>query len=113
MEYATAACNSGVQGNAMREFLWSEDMADACVHIMERVDFMDIAAAEHGDNGEILNCHIKVGTGVELSIKDLARTVSLVVGYMGEIKFDSSKPDGTPRKLTDVGKLQSRMATLC
>ena len=92
-------------GNAMREFLWSEDMAEACVHILERVDFSDIAASTHGKGGEIRNCHINIGTGKELSIKDLARIVSRVVGYGGAIRFDPSKPDGTMRKLMDVGKL--------
>ncbi|MCL2878409.1 MAG: NAD-dependent epimerase/dehydratase family protein, partial [Acidobacteria bacterium] len=92
-------------GNAMREFLWSEDLADACVHILERVDFNDIAASLRGNVGEIRNCHINIGTGGELSIKDLARIVSRVVGFNGEIRFDRSKPDGTMRKLTDVGKL--------
>jgi len=92
-------------GNAMREFLWSEDMADACVHILEHVNFRDIAASIHDNGGKIRNCHINIGTGIELSIKDLARIVAKVVGYNGEIIFDSSKPDGTMRKLTDVGKL--------
>jgi len=92
-------------GNAMREFLWSEDMADACVHILERVDFSDIAASTHSGGGEIRNCHINIGAGVELSIKDLSRIISRIVGYKGEIRFDPSKPDGTMRKLTDVSKL--------
>jgi len=92
-------------GNALREFLWSEDLADACVYILERVDFSDIAAAIHVNGGEIRNCHINIGTGRELSIKDLARIVLRIVEYKGEIRFDPSKPDGTMRKLTDVGKL--------
>jgi len=92
-------------GNALREFLWSDDLADACVHILERIDFRDIAESMCVDSGEIRNCHINIGTGSELSIKELARTVSRIVGYGGEIRFDSSKPDGTMRKLTDVGKL--------
>jgi len=113
-ELITALANFGIYedsvelwgtGNAMREFLWSEDLADACVHIMERVDFRDIVASTHDDGGEIRNCHINIGTGKELSIKDLARIVSRIVGYRGEIKFDHSKPDGTMRKLTDVSKL--------
>jgi GDP-L-fucose synthase len=93
-------------GKAMREFLWSEDMADACVHIMERVDFKDIATAIPSESGEIRNCHINIGTGKEISIEDMARIVSQVAGYAGEIKFDPSKPDGTMRKLTDVTKLR-------
>ena len=115
-ELASMLANYGIRdgsvelwgtGNAMREFLWSEDMADACVHIMERVDFRDVAAEMRGDNGEIRNCHINIGTGRELSIRDLARIVAHVVGYGGEIRFDPSKPDGNMRKLTDVGKLHS------
>jgi len=94
-------------GCALREFLWSEDMADACVHILERVDFSDIVAAAPNNNGEIRNTHINIGTGIELSIKDLALLIARVVDYKGAILFDSSKPDGTPRKLTDVGKLHS------
>jgi GDP-L-fucose synthase len=95
-------------GNALREFLWSEDMADACVHILERIDFKDIVAAMPASgNGEVRNCHINIGTGKELSIKNLAQIVTQVIGYTGEIKFDPSKPDGTMRKLIDVSKLRS------
>jgi GDP-L-fucose synthase len=94
-------------GSAAREFMWSEDMADACVHILERVDFKDIAASTNNDGGEIRNCHINIGTGVEISIKEMTRTVAKIINYKGEIKFDPSKPDGTMRKLTDVGKLHS------
>ncbi|MCL2183317.1 MAG: GDP-L-fucose synthase [Chitinispirillia bacterium] len=92
-------------GNALREFLWSEDMADACVHILERVDFKDIAASMSSNKNEIRNCHINIGTGKEISIKNLADTVAKTVDYHGEIRFDPSKPDGTMRKLTDVTKL--------
>lgn len=91
-------------GGALREFLWSEDMADACVHILERVDFSALAGGENG--GEIRNCHINIGTGVELSVKELALLIARAAGYAGEIRFDSSKPDGTPRKLADVSKLR-------
>ncbi|MDR0305564.1 MAG: GDP-L-fucose synthase [Chitinispirillales bacterium] len=94
-------------GSAMREFLWSEDMADACVYILERVDFTNITRATSFDNGEIRNCHINIGTGKELSIKNLTQIISQAIGYTGEICFDSSKPDGAMRKLTDVGKLHS------
>lgn len=89
-------------GNPLREFLWSEDMADASVYIMEKVDFKDTYAP--GEN-EIRNCHINIGTGKEISIKDLAMLIAKEVGYKGRITFDSSKPDGTMRKLTDVTKL--------
>jgi GDP-L-fucose synthase len=95
-------------GNARREFLWSEDMADACVYILERVGFKEIAATAHGGNsGEIRNCHINIGTGKEITIRDLAHTVSRIIGYRGELRFDSSKPDGAMRKLTDIGKLHN------
>ncbi|MDR2148449.1 MAG: GDP-L-fucose synthase [Tannerella sp.] len=90
-------------GKPMREFLWSEEMADACVHIMQNVDFKDLIS----DEREIRNCHINIGTGKEISIKDLAYTISKTVGYQGEIRFDASKPDGTMRKLTDVSKLHA------
>ncbi|MCL2220637.1 MAG: GDP-L-fucose synthase [Chitinispirillia bacterium] len=92
-------------GNALREFLWSEDMADACVHILERIDFKDITASIPNNKKEIRNCHINIGTGKEISIKNLADTVAKIVDYQGKIKFDPSKPDGTMRKLTDVSKL--------
>jgi len=94
-------------GMALREFLWSEDMADACVHILERVDFKDIAAMASGGKGETRNCHINIGTGKEISIRDLAGLAAKVAGYQGDIRFDPSKPDGTMRKLTDVTKLHN------
>ena len=90
-------------GKPMREFLWSEDMADACVFIMESVDFDDLKK----DKEEIRNCHINIGTGKEISIKNLAETIEKIIDYKGDIRFDSSKPDGTMRKLTDVSKLTS------
>lgn len=90
-------------GTPMREFLWSEDMADASVHILENISFEDLK----GDNKEIRNCHINIGTGIELSIKELAYKIKEAVGYSGEIKWDSSKPDGTMRKLCNVDKLHS------
>ncbi|CAK7052670.1 MAG: GDP-L-fucose synthase [Petrimonas sp.] len=90
-------------GRPMREFLWSEDMADACVFIMENVNFDDLKQ----DKKEVRNCHINIGTGREISIKDLAETIRKIIGYQGEICFDASRPDGTMRKLTDVSKLTS------
>lgn len=90
-------------GTPMREFLWSEDMADASVHILENVSFEDLK----GNNPEIRNCHINIGSGKELSIKDLAYKIKNVVGYLGDIHWDSSKPDGTMRKLCSVDKLHS------
>lgn len=91
-------------GSPMREFLWSEDMADASVHVLLNVDFKD---TYNPDAEEIRNCHINVGTGCELSIRQLAGIVADEVGFRGELRWDASKPDGTPRKLTDVSKLHS------
>lgn len=88
-------------GKPLREFLWSEEMADACVFIMEKVDFDDLK----GNQKEIRNCHINIGTGEELSIKDLAQTIQSVVGFKGTLRFNTQKPDGTMRKLTDPSKL--------
>jgi len=90
-------------GKPMREFLWSEEMADACVYIMEQVDFKDLAALS-GEK-DIRNCHINIGTGKEISIKDLALLIKKKVDFKGEIVFDLTKPDGTMRKLTDPSKL--------
>lgn len=90
-------------GAPLREFLWSEDMADASVHIMEHVDFADV----RGEGAEVRNCHINIGSGKELSIKELAYKVKDATGFGGEIAWDSTKPDGTMRKLCDVSKLHS------
>lgn len=91
-------------GKPLREFLWSEEMADASVHVLLNVDFKDTYKA--GDK-EIRNCHINVGTGKELTIKEVAEKVIKEVGFKGELRWDASKPDGTPRKLTDVTKLHN------
>jgi GDP-L-fucose synthase len=88
-------------GKPMREFLWSEEMADACVHVMEKVDFSDVVKGEN----EVRNTHINIGTGKEVSIKELAGLIKKVVGFNGEFYFNTDKPDGTMRKLTDVSKL--------
>ena len=120
-------------GAPLREFLWSEDMADASVHVLLNVDFSDIIGIEkyssvhygtkadgsvdrnHSEGrggaipslGEIRNCHINVGTGKELTIKQLAQLVARTVGFEGTVEFDATKPDGTMRKLIDVSKLHS------
>lgn len=120
-------------GSPLREFLWSEDMADASVHVLLNVDFKDIIGIEKYSSvfygvktdgevnrnnsdgrggaipnlGEIRNCHINVGTGIELTIKDLSQLVVKAVDFQGEIVWDKTKPDGTPRKLIDVTKLHS------
>lgn len=90
-------------GTPLREFLWSEDMADACVYIMEKVDFKDL----RGNGPEVRNSHINIGSGKELTIKDLATLISKEVGYTGDLFFDTTKPDGTLRKLTDPSKLHA------
>lgn len=118
-------------GTPLREFLWSEDMADASVHILLNVNFSDIIGIEKYSSvhygvsadgavdrnhsagrggaipslGEIRNCHINVGTGKELTIRELSEWVVKVVGFEGQVCFDTSKPDGTMRKLIDVDKL--------
>jgi GDP-L-fucose synthase len=79
-------------GTPRREFLYVDDLADACVHLMEA-----------GYDGPIVN----IGTGEDVTIRELAETVMEVVGFSGEIVFDASKPDGTPRKLLDVSRLAS------
>ena len=88
-------------GQPLREFLWSEEMAEACVFIMENVDFSDLK----GSSAEVRNTHINIGTGKEISIKDLARLLANTVNFVGELYFNAGKPDGTLRKLTNVDKL--------
>ena len=91
-------------GTPVREFLWSEEMADASVFILENIDFKD---TYDPDVKHIRNCHINIGTGKEISIKEVARLIVNTIGYQGELRFDASKPDGTMRKLTDVSKLHN------
>lgn len=91
-------------GTPLREFLWSEEMADASVFVMEHVDFKDTYKAGAKD---IRNCHINIGTGKEITIRELAGLIVNTVGYQGKLTFDSSKPDGTMRKLTDPSKLHN------
>ena len=118
-------------GSPLREFLWSEDMADASVYVLLNVDFKDIIGIEKYSSvfygvkadgevnrnnsegrggaipslGEIRNCHINVGTGKELTIKQLAEKVVATVGFEGQLCWDQDKPNGTLRKLIDVSKL--------
>lgn len=96
------ALNLWGTGKPMREFLWSEDMADACVFLLEQRNFEDLK--QHCGE-EVLNTHINIGTGKEISIKNLAETIKAAIGFKGTILFDTSKPDGTMRKLTDPSKL--------
>lgn len=91
-------------GTPMREFLWSEEMADASVHILINVSFKDTYSADCKD---IRNCHINIGTGKEVSIRQAAELIIKEIGYRGELRWDTSKPDGTLRKLTDVSKLHN------
>jgi len=88
-------------GKPMREFLWSEDMADSCLFLMENTNFKDLTS----DKEEIRNTHINIGTGTDLSIKDLSILIAKEIGFTGNIIFDASKPDGTMRKLVDVSKI--------
>lgn len=121
-------------GKPRREFLYSEDMADACVFLMENIDFEDTyrhsaldlesTAPQEGkscealtanspitnhpsSNSEIRNTHINIGTGTDISIKELAERVKKIVGFGGELVFNTDKPDGTMVKLTDPSKLHS------
>jgi GDP-L-fucose synthase len=93
-------------GAPFREFLWSEEMADACVFLMENVNFKD-TIRENSHSKEIRNTHINIGTGIEITIRDLANLIKEKVGFKGELVFNTSKPDGTMRKLTDPSKLHS------
>lgn len=88
-------------GKPKREFLWSEDMADACVFLLENVDFSTLAR----NKKEIKNTHINIGTGEDISIRSLAHCIKLVVGFNGDLIYDTTKPDGTMRKLTEVSKI--------
>ncbi len=123
-------------GKPMREFLWSEDMADACVFLMENRDFSDVidqsritnhesrpsedgktceaVTSQHNTQNpkpntanEVRNTHINIGTGVDISIKELAETIKDIIGFKGELFFNAEKPDGTMKKLTDVSKLHA------
>ena len=87
-------------GQAMREFLHVDDLAEACIHVM------DLPKAEIDGVTEPMCSHINVGTGVDVTIRELAETIRDVVGFEGELVFDTTKPDGTPRKLLDVSKLR-------
>jgi GDP-L-fucose synthase len=88
-------------GAPMREFLFVDDMAEACLHVME------LSSEAYSRDTQPMLSHVNIGTGEDLSIRDLATTISDIVGYQGRISLDTSKPDGTPRKLMDVGRLHS------
>jgi len=91
-------------GKPKREFLWSEDMADACVFLLENRDFKDTFSAQQT---EVRDTHINIGTGVDISIKELVEKIKVEIGYTGNFNFNSSKPDGPIKKLTDVSKLNT------
>jgi GDP-L-fucose synthase len=90
-------------GTPYREFLYVDDVADACVFVMNNVDFSDVA----GNDGEIRNTHINIGTGKDLTIKELADLIKKITGFEGHLHWDETKPDGTFRKLLDVSKINS------
>lgn len=89
-------------GKARREFLYNEDMADACVFIMENINFKDLIS----DKREIRNTHINIGTGEDISIKELAYLIKDIIGFKGGLYFNTQKPDGTMIKLTNPSKLR-------
>lgn len=91
-------------GLPRREFLYSEDMADACVFLLENRDFKD---TYNQNDKEIINTHINIGTGIDISIKKLAQLIKSIIGFKGELTFNTEKPDGTMVKLTDPSKLHS------
>jgi GDP-L-fucose synthase len=106
-------------GNPYREFLYVDDLAEACIFIMQKVDFKDLlalrnapramspvpSAISHQSDSNIKNTHINIGTGRDLTIKELANLISEIVGFKGHLSWDSSKPDGTYRKLLEVSKI--------
>ena len=100
-------------GTPMREFLWSEEMADACVYLMEHVNFDELirinsfSIRKNSHSNEIRNEHINIGTGKEISIHDLAYLIKKTIDFKGKLVFNTSKPDGTLRKLTDPSKLHA------
>ncbi|MCX7628592.1 MAG: NAD-dependent epimerase/dehydratase family protein, partial [Methylophilaceae bacterium] len=96
-------------GTPRREFLYSDDMADACVFLMNLPDakFQTLLGSDEAKTGRFEPPLVNVGTGTDISIMELAELVREVVGYTGEIVFDTSKPDGTPRKVLDVERLQN------
>jgi Nucleoside-diphosphate-sugar epimerases len=93
-------------GTPRREFLFSDDLADACVFIMNNVDFKDLVKISGIENNEIRNTHINIGSGTDLTIHELSEIVKQIVGFEGNIVWDSTKPDGTFQKLLDVSKLK-------
>ena len=93
-------------GTPRREFLYSDDMADACVHLMNLPDEQFVPLLGQDRNNGLAPL-VNIGVGHDLSIRELAETVAATVGYQGRLEFDATKPDGTPRKLMDVGRLNA------
>lgn len=94
-------------GTPLREFLWSEDMADASVYILENIDFAELKSRCEAKGEPVRNCHINIGTGIEHTIAQTAEMVREAVSFPGSICWNGSKPDGTMRKLCNVDKLHS------
>lgn len=96
-------------GRPKREFMYSEDMADACIFIMEKIDFKDILKSLNliSTDMEIKNTQINIGTGKDISIKELAELIKNIVGFRGELIFNIDKPDGSLEKSTNVSKLHN------
>jgi GDP-L-fucose synthase len=90
-------------GSPFREFMYVDDLADACVFLMQEVDFKDLIS----DGIPAINTHINIGTGQDLTIAELADLIKNIIGFKGQLKWDNSKPDGTYRKLLDVSKINS------
>ena len=94
-------------GRPMREFLYSDDLADACIYLMNEVDFSDMISKEARSYGKIRNAHLNIGTGRDHTIADLAGIISDLVGFKGRIEWDNNKPDGTYRKQMDVTRINA------
>ncbi|HUH42898.1 MAG TPA: GDP-L-fucose synthase [Sulfurimonas sp.] len=125
IQHSTFKISIEIWGSGLprREFLWSEDMADACVFLLENRDFKDVVDSYIGNsytsagcepitnnqytNIPITNTHINIGTGKDISIKELAELIKEIIGFKGSLVFNTDKPDGTMKKLTDVSKLNS------
>jgi len=91
-------------GKPMREFLHVDDMADACLHVIQHFDFKDV---QDSNRTEVKNTHLNIGIGKEISIADLALMIQKIIGFSGALFFDTDKPDGTLRKRTDCSRLNS------
>ncbi|MFA5688369.1 MAG: GDP-L-fucose synthase [Kiritimatiellales bacterium] len=91
-------------GTPLREFLYSDDLAEACLFLVEKVNYSDLAFT---DASGTVQSHINIGSGKEAAIREIAETVKEVVGFQGEIAWDSSQPDGTPRKLMDSSRINT------